>query len=202
MFSTTKWTVSEAEKEAAVKRMQARKAESEGGEAKRQKVDTFASPGAGQPTIADAGDDVCDSTSITNMSSSAATNSPNSANDLALKPKGAKAPVAKAPAPRTTRNSTAAVATAPATAPVAVLTHDFILNAAQAAEVLGMTKKVLDKVGRAMGLDVTQFKGPDLKAKIIRFHGTGSVTSFDAKKGFFEFKDLQEQDFQQPAAQP
>ena len=135
MFSTTKWTVSEAEKEAAVKRMQARKAESEGGEAKRQKVDTFASPGAGQPTIADAGDDVCDSTSITNMSSSAATNSPNSANDLALKPKGAKAPVAKAPAPRTTRNSTAAVATAPATTPVAVLTHDFILNAAQAAEV-------------------------------------------------------------------
>ena len=202
MFSTTKWTVSEAEKEAAVKRMQARKAESEGGEAKRQKVDTFASPGAGQPTIADAGDDVCDSTSITNMSSSAATNSPNSANDLALKPKGAKAPVAKAPAPRTTRNSTAAVATAPATTPVAVLTHDFILNAAQAAEVLGMTKKVLDKVGQAMDLDVTKFKGPDLKAKIIRFHGTGSVTSFDASKGLFEFNDLQEQDFQQPAAQP
>ena len=75
-------------------------------------------------------------------------------------------------------------------------------NDAQAAEIVGMNKKVLDKVGETMDLDVTQFKAADLKAKIIRFHGTGSVTSFDAAKGLFEFNDLQEQDFQQPAAQP
>ena len=65
-----------------------------------------------------------------------------------------------------------------------------------------MNKESLNALAKAMQVDVEGDTKPTMVRKLVRFMGTcKSVKSFDVDSDTFEFEDLVEQDFQQPAAQ-
>ena len=77
-----------------------------------------------------------------------------------------------------------------------------LLDNGQVKQVYQMNTDQVKALATAMGIDVDSKTKTDLMTEVIRFNGScDSVKSFDVDDCKFEFENIKEQDFQQPATQ-